>query len=75
MTIFEQEIETNVKATIRKIKRQGTVGMSLANLRQITPTPKATDGAPQGTNAAYVYAQLFDKVASRIKVQGFDIYN
>lgn len=36
------QITANILATVLKLKKDGTVGMSLDNLRQITPTTGIT---------------------------------
>lgn len=61
-TQFTAELESNIKTTIRRLRAVGTVGMGIENLRQVTPTPRATDGAPMGGNVQWQYAQMFREV-------------
>jgi hypothetical protein len=64
MTSFEKQLKANIATTVRNLRADGTVGMSVENLRQVTPTPSPSlEGAPRGTNAQYFYAQLFDTAA------------
>ena len=64
-TPFAREIEKNIYAAIRKAKRDGTVAMSIDNLRQVTRTPGTyLQGAPCGTNAQWAYAQLFNEIVT-----------
>jgi len=64
---FTEQLEKNVRRTVRGLKRDGVVGMGLANLRQITPYPSSNlDGAPRGTNAQYFCARLFDEAARKV---------
>lgn len=61
-TPFKAELEKNILKLIRDLKREGTTGMGLGNLRQCTPSPRVLDGAPRGTNAPYYYAEIFKEV-------------
>lgn len=63
---FKCEIAANLMRTIRDLKRNGTVGMSERNLLQVTPTPRNSRG-PIGTNAQWVYAQMFNEVIESLK--------
>ncbi len=71
-TAFRSDIAANVKTTIGKLKRSGTVAMSERNLLQVTPTPRTSQG-PIGTNAQFVYAQMFSEVIKTLpaKLQQF----
>lgn len=72
MNDFAKAVAQNIRTTITKIKRQGTVGMGVANLRQITPTPSPSlDGAPAGPAG---YGVVFANVIKTINVHGFRIY-
>lgn len=74
MTSFEERIVVNVREAIRLAKRQGVVGMSVANLMQTTRPPSASlDGAPLGTNAPYYYREMFRRVVAGMKFRGFKI--
>jgi hypothetical protein len=71
MTPFERMIGDNIRLTVRVLRRDGITRMSLANLRQMTPSPYANlVGAPRGTNAAYFYAEIFERIA-RTAAKGF----
>lgn len=37
-----RQVEKNIRSTIKAAKKRGTVGMSTANLKQITPTRGVT---------------------------------
>lgn len=68
MTAFETKLLANTLSFVKRSKRDGTVSMSMDNLRQCVPTPSTTlDGAPRGTNAAYYYVQLFRDVCASDK--------
>lgn len=72
MSEFEQAIAKNIRDKVRQIKCKGTVGISISNLCQITPTPNSClNGAPAGPGP---YAAMFAKVARQLNIQGFDIY-
>lgn len=65
MTTFAVQLRANIRAYIAQAKRDGTVGMSLDNLRQVVPAPSPNlDGAPRGTNAQYYYVCLFREVVA-----------
>lgn len=49
-------IKHNIAAKIKELKAKGTVGMSLSNLRQITPTKGVTCAVP-------MYPRLFEQAA------------
>lgn len=51
-----EAIKANITAKIKELKADGTVGMSLANLRQITPTKGVTCAIP-------MYPRLFETAA------------
>lgn len=68
-TTFRTELATNIDATISKEKRAGTTGMSLDNLKMVVPTPKTLIGAPQGTNARWAYAQMFEEVVNESPIR------
>ncbi len=57
---FRAAIEINLAATIKAERNAGTMSMGARNLLQIVKTPShGLQGAPQGTNAQWVYAQIF----------------
>lgn len=62
-TDFESILEHNILQKIRSVQREGTTGMSIECLRQNVKTPwSGADGAPKGTNAPWLYAQMFERV-------------
>jgi hypothetical protein len=61
--LFRAELEQNILAKIKQLKKEQTTGMSVENLIQVTPTPKATQGAIYGTNAPYYYREMFREIA------------
>lgn len=63
---FRNEIESNILATIKREKRDGTCGMSMRNLLQVTPTPTKSIG-PSGTNVQWVYGEMFREVCESNK--------
>ncbi len=64
---FRDALTKEIKATIRRAKRDGTVGMSLDNLRQCVKPPSYwMDGAPQGTNCQYYYAVMFAEICGQL---------
>lgn len=60
---FKSEMAKNIKTTIGKLRKDGTVAMSERNLLQVTPTPRNSRG-PIGMNVQWVYAQMFSEVIS-----------
>lgn len=52
-----EAIKKNIAAQIRKLKADGIVGMSIDNLRQITPTTGVTCAIP-------MYRPLFAQAAA-----------
>jgi hypothetical protein len=65
-TTFEAALTESIRETIRDLVAQGTCGMSLNNLYQVTPSPK-DGGALLGTNAAFYYRQTFEKIVKENK--------
>ena len=62
-------IERNIRAAIRKAKRNGTTGMSFANLKQLT----STDGI---TCHPTVYHRTFPEVAQYVAMKlNFNLYH
>lgn len=61
---FRTALTAAIEAKIRELKREGVVGMSLANLRQVVRPPH---GGPSGTNAQWVYAELFQNCVAASK--------
>lgn len=74
-TPFVTELKKNIRDYVRAAKRDGTVGMSVDNLRQCVFTPKALEGAPRGTNAPYFYAQIFRETLAGMSFTNFQILN
>lgn len=65
-TPFQSELFKAIAAYIRAAKLEGTVGMSVDNLRQcVRPPSESLVGAPRGTNARYYYAQMFRETCER----------
>ena len=58
----------NIKDYINNAKRNGTVGMSKTNLKQVV----STRGVDCATNE---FDKAFDEAVSKVKVSGFDIYD
>ncbi len=49
------------------MRADGTTGVSLECLRQLTAAPSHfLDGAPRGTNAVYYYGEIFAEEARRL---------
>ena len=63
-------LEKSIRATIRKAKRKGTCGMSLACLKANTPTCGLTCSVPEYHAAFEVAAKCVAK-----SVRGFSIYS
>lgn len=61
-------IRSNVTAKFKELIADGTIGMSINNLRQITPTNGVTCAVP-------MYKSLFESVAREVaKKLKFDLY-
>lgn len=74
---FKDAVVRNIRQTVAKLKGQGTVGMSVANLQQITPTPKEVlPGAPSGpAGYSQVFAEAVKEVTTGLgRIKNFDIY-
>lgn len=68
MTTTEKTLTQNIRSTITKAKRRGVVGMSLANLKQCTPTTGLT--CPPGE-----YHREFPRVAAQVAARlSFPVY-
>lgn len=62
-TPFSNALAIAIRGYIKHARADGTVAMSIDNLRQVVRPPSSNlDGAPRGTNAAYYYAELFRDV-------------
>jgi hypothetical protein len=60
-TTFRTELTKNINAKIRELKKDGTTGMSLSNLRMVTKTPSPyLPSAPSGPTG---YGFIFRDVA------------
>lgn len=65
--LFKADLKAAIRATIARLKRSGTVGMSADNLWQCTVSRVATTHGPVGTNAPFVARQLFLEVIESSK--------
>lgn len=64
-----EAIHSNVTAKIKELIADGTISMSITNLRQITPTNGVTCAVP-------MYRSLFKQVAMDVaKTLKFDLYD
>jgi len=64
LTPFANQIRVNVIKKVAQLKRLGTVGMSLDNLCQVTPTPPY--GLTGEASSPVHYRQLFSEVVRGI---------
>jgi hypothetical protein len=65
VTEFEVGLIKSIKVTVRKLRREGTVRMSVRNLMAVTPPlDAALFGTPCGSNAQWAYAELFRTAAT-----------
>ncbi len=63
MMSFTDMLTIAIKAEIRKLRRDGVCGMSVANLKQVTQLPReAYNAGPNGTNAQFAYHAIFTDV-------------
>lgn len=60
ITTFRTELSKNILTRIKSLKKDGTTGMGLANLLQVTPTPRVGYNAPAGPAG---YRAMFRDVA------------
>lgn len=60
---FKLALAAAIKAAIRNAKADGTVAMGLENLKAVSAVPA---GAPLGTNARWVYNEIFNEVAPAV---------
>lgn len=63
-TEFETMLLANIKASIKRVRSDGTVAMGVANLLQITRTPNAMAslaGAPSGPET---YRVMFERLCA-----------
>ena len=56
-------IESNIRKTIQKLKKEGTTGMSVSNLIQVTPTPPADMATDENISN---YDRVFREIAQRV---------
>ena len=61
-----QAIQQNLNKTITRAKKQGIVGMSIQNLKQITPTKGVTCPVQD-------YDRLFSQALNSLKLKNFEI--
>ena len=66
-----EAIVRNIREYVKKDKRQGTVGMSRGNLKQVISTAGVN---MQGPNPQELFSRAFDEAVSKVNVPGFDIY-
>lgn len=65
---FRLALEVAVKTAIKKAKAEGIIWMDRNNLFAITVPPSPyLEGAPNGTNAAYYYREMFNEVVGGAK--------
>ena len=55
---FKAELHANIRQTITRQRANGVLAMSKENLIEVTPTPKSV--GPVGTNARWIYREMFD---------------
>jgi hypothetical protein len=72
-TPFAVALVIAIRNAIRAARNDGTVSMSIDNLRQcVRPPSEHLAGAPRGTNASYFYAELFrDVCRAHPSIAGF----
>ena len=62
---FVSKLRSNILATIKAARADGTTMMALGQLKQVTPTPSpALKGAPAGTNAQWLYHEMFTEICA-----------
>ncbi len=62
MTTFQTQLLAHIRSYIARVRREGTVGMSIDNLLQcVRPPSQFMDGAPQGPAG---YAQMFRQLCA-----------
>jgi len=60
---FEEALKKAILQKILELKRDGTISMSVENLKQVVrPPSQFLDGAPKGTNARYYYSVMFEDI-------------
>jgi hypothetical protein len=60
---FKLALAAAIKAAISNAKADGTTAMGLENLKAVTAVPA---GGPLGTNARWVYNEIFNEVAREV---------
>lgn len=70
---FRAELARNIAQYIRAARADGVTGMSADNLRRCVKTPSPyMEGAPRGTNAQWVYGEIFREVLATVReARGF----
>jgi hypothetical protein len=65
---FRELLTRQIRKAIRTAKQDGTTAMSLDNLKQVTRPPSENlPDAPRGTNAQWLYAEMFKDVCQSDK--------
>ena len=59
-------IESNIRKTIQTLKKQGTTGMSMSNLIQVTPTPPADMATDENISN---YDRVFREIAQKVMAE------
>ena len=58
MDKFKADLKKAIEDKIRDLKKDGTVGMGMANLKMVVRPPL---GGPSGTNCQWVYNEFFNE--------------
>jgi hypothetical protein len=62
---FKAELRENIEKKIKELREDGVVSMSERNLLSVTHSPRTACG-PIGTNAQWVYAQMFHEAVMNL---------
>lgn len=66
LTPFETALLRSIRRTVKYELETGTTGMSIANLKAVTPIPSyGLEGMPAGTNRQYYYNDMFVRLATQ----------
>lgn len=66
---FQQDIRTALRQTIRRYRKDGTIGMSADNLWQCVRIPERY--GPTGANAAWVARHMFNEILTEHEFNRF----
>lgn len=67
---FEKHLRESMITFIASARKQGTVGMTEACLKQCLPSPPTSlPGAPRGTNKIWLYGEMFTEAISSLPPQ------